>query len=114
MKTEFKKKLKGIVVSQKGNKTAIVLVERYRKHPLFRKFMKRSKRYKAHDENNEYKEGDVVFIQESRPISKEKNWVVISKVGVVSPKEEILLEDTMDGGKVDQNENNIDAVTNKD
>ena len=85
MNDTHKKKLKGMIVSHKGNKTAIVEVHRYRKHPIFKKYMKRSKRYKAHDELNQYAAGDAVFIQESRPISKYKHWVVISKVKENTP-----------------------------
>lgn len=75
----IKKKLKGRIVSHKGQKTAIVEVYRYVKHPVFKKYMKRSKRYKAHDETNQYKAGDFVVIQESRPISREKKWIVAEK-----------------------------------
>lgn len=80
MRNTYKKKLKGIIVSHAGNKTAVVEVQRYYKHFLFKKYIKRSKRYKAHDEKNEYAAGDVVQIQESRPISREKHWIIISKL----------------------------------
>ncbi|MGF1609996.1 MAG: 30S ribosomal protein S17 [Kiloniellales bacterium] len=72
--------LQGQVVSDKGDKTVTVLVERRVMHPLYKKFIKRSKRYHAHDENNAYKQGDVVRIRECRPISKTKSWEVIGTV----------------------------------
>ncbi|MBI4114544.1 MAG: 30S ribosomal protein S17 [Candidatus Niyogibacteria bacterium] len=80
MKTINKKKIRGIVVSHKGQKTAIVRVDRYFQHALYRKYIKRSKRYKAHDEKNEYGAGDRVIIEESRPISKEKHWIIKKKI----------------------------------
>lgn len=75
-----KKKLKGIVVSDKMEKTVVVNVDRYVKHPKYGKFFTISKRYKAHDETNTYKVGDVVIIEESRPISKDKSFVVLELV----------------------------------
>lgn len=69
--------LKGIVVSDKMEKTVVVEVERLRVHPKYKKRYKVSKRYKAHDEKNEYKVGDKVVIQETRPRSKEKRWIVV-------------------------------------
>ena len=71
-----KRTLTGRVVSDKMNKTVTVLVEHRVKHPLYGKFMTRSKKYHAHDENNEFKEGDMVLIEESRPIAKTKAWRV--------------------------------------
>ncbi len=71
--------LKGVVVSDKMAKTIVVLMERYVKHPLYGKYIKKSKRYKAHDEKKEYKVGDKVIIQEMKPRSKEKHWEVVSK-----------------------------------
>lgn len=73
------KKLKGIVVSDVMDKTVVVLVARYIKHPKYKKYIQRSKKYKAHDEKNEYKKGDKVIIGECKPISKDKRWIVISK-----------------------------------
>ena len=70
--------LQGTVVSDKGDKTIIVLVERRVMHPVYKKFIRQSKRYAAHDENNQFKTGDNVFIEESRPISKRKRWVVLT------------------------------------
>ena len=72
-----KRILQGTVVSDKNDKTVVVKVERRFTHPLFKKTVRRSKNYKAHDESNAKKVGDLVSIQESRPISKDKNWVVI-------------------------------------
>jgi small subunit ribosomal protein S17 len=71
------KKLKGVVVSDKMAKTVVVNVTRYAKHPLYGKYVKKSKRYKAHDEKNEYKIGDEVIIEECRPLSKDKHFRVI-------------------------------------
>ncbi|MDO5626570.1 MAG: 30S ribosomal protein S17 [Pseudomonadota bacterium] len=77
--TEEKKSLKrtlvGKVVSDKREKTVTVLIERRVKHPIYGKIMIRSSKYHAHDENGEYKLGDMVEITESRPLSKTKNWV---------------------------------------
>ena len=70
--------LQGVVVSDKADKTVTVLVERRLRHPVYKKFVKRSKRYHAHDESNKYKIGDMVRIQECRPLSKTKSWEVIS------------------------------------
>lgn len=74
-----KKKLTGKVVSDKMDKTVVVNVQRYVSHKKYGKYYKIDKRYKAHDENNEYKVGDTVIIEESRPLSKDKNFVVIGK-----------------------------------
>ncbi len=70
--------LQGVVVSDKMDKTVIVQVERRVMHPIYKKYIKRSKKYAAHDEANVYKIGDVVHIQECRPISKRKTWEVVS------------------------------------
>jgi small subunit ribosomal protein S17 len=66
----------GIVVSDKMQKTCVVAVENFRKHPLYGRTIRRTRRFKVHDEENTCKVGDQVEIAESRPISKEKNWVV--------------------------------------
>ncbi len=71
------KSIKGVVVSDKMNKTVVVSVSRFVKHPLYGKFYKVSKKYKAHDEENKYKIGDKVEIVETRPISKDKRFRVI-------------------------------------
>ncbi len=70
------KELRGIVVSSKMDKTVVVSVTRFVKHQKYGKYMKSSKRYKAHDETNMYKEGDKVTIKETRPLSKDKTFVV--------------------------------------
>jgi len=70
--------MKGVVVSDKMDKSVVVNVERRTQHPLYKKFIRRSKKYVAHDENNDCKEGDVVQIQECRPISKRKNWEILA------------------------------------
>ncbi|MCC7251409.1 30S ribosomal protein S17 [Hyphomicrobium sp.] len=75
-----KRVLQGVVVSNKNNKTIVVEVERRYTHPLFKKTVRRTKKYHAHDENNAFKEGDRVEIQETAPISKLKRWVVLEKV----------------------------------
>lgn len=71
--------LKGVVISNKMDKTIVVSVSRFIKHPLYGKFYKVSKKYKAHDEENKYKVGDNVEIVETKPISKDKHFRVISK-----------------------------------
>ncbi|KAF0098620.1 MAG: small subunit ribosomal protein S17 [bacterium] len=68
--------LTGTVVSDKMNKTVTVLVERKVKHPLYGKIIRLSKKYHAHDENNEFHPGDVVVIEECRPLSRTKTWKV--------------------------------------
>tara|TARA_B100000530_G_scaffold248331_1_gene163036 strand:+ start:354 stop:581 length:228 start_codon:yes stop_codon:yes gene_type:complete len=73
-----KRILKGVVVSDKSNKTITVLVSRKVMHPVYKKYIKRSKKYSAHDENNKFKIGELVTIQESKPISKTKKWVVVN------------------------------------
>jgi small subunit ribosomal protein S17 len=75
-----KRVLTGNVVSDKGDKTVVVLVERKVKHPLYGKIIRRSKKYHAHDEGNEYKAGETVRIEEIAPISKLKTWKVIERV----------------------------------
>jgi small subunit ribosomal protein S17 len=73
-----KRIMQGTVVSDKNEKTVVVKVERRFTHPIMKKVVRMSKKYKAHDENNACKVGDLVFIQESAPISKDKRWVVIT------------------------------------
>ncbi|WP_273760563.1 30S ribosomal protein S17 [Bartonella sp. ML70XJBT.G] len=72
-----KRILQGVVVSDKSDKTVVVKVERRYSHPLLKKTVRQSKKYKAHDENNQFKIGDQISIQESRPISKDKRWIVV-------------------------------------
>ncbi len=71
-----RRRLVGRVVSDKMDKTVVVRVERMHRHPLYKKVVKKSKKYKAHDEGNECRVGDLVRIVESRPLSREKRWVV--------------------------------------
>jgi small subunit ribosomal protein S17 len=73
--------LTGRVVSDKTDKTVTVLVERRVMHPLYKKFIRRSKKYAAHDEANLCKQGDMVSIEECRPISRTKSWLVVSRNG---------------------------------
>lgn len=75
-----KKKLTGIVVSDKMQKTVVVQVERIKEHPKYKRRYKIHKKYKAHDQNQEYHIGDNVVIEETTPISKDKKWKVISKI----------------------------------
>ncbi|USI71855.1 30S ribosomal protein S17 [Sphingomonas morindae] len=76
-----KRVLTGTVVSDKTDKTVVVSVERRVKHELYGKIIKRSKKYHAHDENNEYRTGETVRIEECAPISKLKTWKAIERVG---------------------------------
>lgn len=78
-----KRILQGTIVSDKGDKTVIVKVERRLTHPLYKKTIRRSKRYAAHDEANQFKAGDVVRIEECRPMSKTKTWAVVEKIGEI-------------------------------
>ena len=85
-KTSLKRTLVGKVVSDKRAKTVTVLVERRVKHPIYDKIVIKSSKYHAHDENGEYKLGDLIEISESRPLSKTKNWVatrLVQKAGLV-------------------------------
>ena len=75
-----KRILIGTVTSDKTDKTVTVLVERKVKHPLYGKIIRRSKKYHAHDEKNEYELGDIVRIEETKPISKTKTWAVKDRV----------------------------------
>ena len=72
-----KRTLQGVVVSDKQQKTVVVRVDRRFTHPTLKKTIRRSKKYHAHDESNEYGAGDVVWIEEHRPISKLKRWAVV-------------------------------------
>ena len=75
-----KRILEGVVVSDKNDKTIVVRVERRLTHPVLKKTVRVSKKYHAHDEKNDAKIGDVVRIQETRPISKQKRWMLLEKV----------------------------------
>ncbi len=74
-----KRVLQGVVVSDKQDKTVVVKVERRFTHPLLKKTVRRTKNYHAHDESNAAKTGDVVLIQEGRPLSKLKSWVLLQE-----------------------------------
>ena len=74
------RKLKGIVISNKMQKTVVVKVNRLKKHPLYGKYFRLSKKFKAHDGQGKYQVGDEVVIQEARPVSKDKRWRVVSLV----------------------------------
>ena len=76
-----KRILQGVVVSDKNDKTITVLVERRFTHPLFKKTVRRTKRYRAHDAENAHKVGDLVRIEECAPISRNKRWTVIAEGG---------------------------------
>lgn len=83
--TNLSRTLTGKVVSDKMNKTITVLVERKVKHPLYGKIMVRTKKYHAHDESNQYHPGDLVIIEECRPLSKTKAWRVAKLVEKADP-----------------------------
>jgi small subunit ribosomal protein S17 len=79
-----KRILRGVVVSDTNNKTVVVKVERRFTHPLLKKTVRRTKNYHAHDENNVFKIGDQVSIEESAPISKQKRWRVVESAAAVA------------------------------
>ena len=74
--TKSKRTLTGVITSDKMDKTVTVLVERSVKHPILGKLLRRSKKYHAHSPNNEFKQGDTVVIEETKPMSKTKSWAV--------------------------------------
>lgn len=74
------RKLTGTIISNKMQKTVVVRIDRLKKHPKYQKYYRISRKFKAHDENNEYKTGDTVVIEETRPISKDKRWRVAGLV----------------------------------
>jgi small subunit ribosomal protein S17 len=80
-----KRILQGVVVSDACNKTVIVRVDRRVMHPVYKKYVTRSKKYAAHDEENSFHAGDAVQIEESRPLSKRKHWVVMGAGVGVAP-----------------------------
>jgi small subunit ribosomal protein S17 len=81
MNTQNKKrKIAGVVVSDKMQKTRVVAVSRLKKHPKYLKYYHVTTRFKAHDEKNEYKKGDRVIMEESRPLSSGKRWTIIARV----------------------------------
>ena len=87
-----KRVLTGNVVSDKGDKTVVVLVERKVKHPLYGKIIRRTKKYHAHDEGNEFKQGETVRIEETAPISKLKSWKVIERVNTHATPERATID----------------------
>lgn len=74
-----KRVLQGLVVSDKQDKTVTVLVERRVMHPIYKKYVRKSKKYAAHDETNSVKEGEIIRIRECRPLSKRKTWEVVTE-----------------------------------
>ena len=89
-KTDMPKRvLTGQIVSDKGDKTVVVNVERKVKHALYGKIIRRSKKYHAHDEGNEFKQGETVRIEETAPISKLKTWKVIERVNTHATPERV-------------------------
>jgi len=86
----FRKERVGKVVSDKMNKTRVVVVERIVKHPLYKKYIKVRKKYYVHDENNESREGDIVRIMETRPLSKLKRWRLVEILRKAERPEELL------------------------
>ena len=96
-----KRILVGTVTSDKTDKTVTVLVERKVKHPLYGKIIRRSKKYHAHDEKNEYTLGDIVRIEETKPISKTKTWAVKDRVvagGVQAIEADLDVAEATPGG----------------
>mgnify|MGYP001606046428 FL=1 len=78
-KNSKKRRIVGLVTSDKMVKTRVVTVSRIKQHPKYLRYFKVSRNFKVHDENNEYKTGDKVIIEETRPLSKEKRWKIVSK-----------------------------------
>ncbi|MBB4085990.1 30S ribosomal protein S17 [Sphingomonas carotinifaciens] len=87
-----KRVLTGVIVSDKTDKTVVVNVERKVRHPLYGKIIRRSKKYHAHDEGNEFKAGETVRIEETAPISKLKTWKVIERVNTHATPERASAE----------------------
>ncbi|MEG3150685.1 30S ribosomal protein S17 [Sphingomonas sp. ZT3P38] len=87
-----KRVLTGVIVSDKTDKTVVVNVERKVKHPLYGKIIRRTKKYHAHDEANEFKQGETVRIEETAPISKLKTWKVIERVNTHATPERATID----------------------
>ena len=87
-----KRVLTGLIVSDKGDKTVVVNVERKVKHPLYGKIIRRSKKYHAHDEGNAFKAGETVRIEETAPISRLKTWRVLDRVGAAAAPERVNVD----------------------
>jgi small subunit ribosomal protein S17 len=95
-----RKKMTGVVVKDKMDKTVVIEVEKFLKHPKYHKYLKTKKRYKAHDEKSECNIGDRVLIVESRPLSKEKRWVVKE---IIKKEELMLIREEVTGNDTSQN-----------
>ncbi|MBP1746598.1 MAG: ribosomal protein [Deltaproteobacteria bacterium] len=95
-----RKKMTGVVVKDKMDKTVVIEVEKFLKHPKYHKYLKTKKRYKAHDEKSECNIGDRVLIVESRPLSKEKRWVVKE---IIKKEELMLIREEVTGNDTGQN-----------
>ena len=89
-----RKKMVGVVVKDKMDKTIVIETERLTKHPKYHKYLQRKKRYKAHDEENRCKVGDKVMVIETRPTSKDKRWLVKD---VIKKEEPILVQEGVEG-----------------
>jgi small subunit ribosomal protein S17 len=79
-KPKMKRRITGVVVSDKMQKTRVIAVDRLKKHPKYVTYYRVTSKFKAHDENNEYKKGDKVIIEETRPLSREKRWTIVGRV----------------------------------
>jgi len=90
-----KRVLTGTVVSDKGDKTVVVRVERRVKHPLYGKIIRLSKKYHAHDAANEFRAGEIVRIEECAPISKLKTWSVVERIGAAKARKSDIAEPDM-------------------
>ncbi|MEK7162832.1 MAG: 30S ribosomal protein S17 [Patescibacteria group bacterium] len=76
----MKRTLQGIIISDKMNKTRVVAITRLKKHPRYQKYYKITRKFKAHDEKNEYKAGEKVTIEETRPMSRDKRWIITGRI----------------------------------
>jgi small subunit ribosomal protein S17 len=99
------------VVSDKGDKTIVVRVERRVKHPLYGKIIRRSKKYHAHDEANAYHAGEQVRIEECAPISKQKSWTVLDRIGAAKAAEIEIVEGATEAPKAPAKEKAPKAAT---
>jgi len=86
-KQKVKKVYRGVVISDKMDKSRVVVVETIKKHPLYKKYLVRKKKYMVHDEKNESKVGDRVLFMETRPLSKRKRWTIIEVINKTSDQE---------------------------
>ncbi len=102
------RQLKGIVMSDKMDKTCVVAVTRLKKHSRYHKYYKVTKRYKAHDEENKFHIGDEVIIAEARPQSKEKRWRIVGKV--VSPSRSQRRDERVDTDQPEAGQPRVDNV----